>query len=91
MTPHTFTVRCQALGIHHRACGPSVRDFLTDLRTTPLPLNTQRDNNYHRVTTHPALGKAVSAGLAALGEDRCFRITPKGEAWLHQLAQHQLA
>jgi len=89
MTPHNFTRQCQALGIHHRACGPAVRDFLTDLRTTPLRLNTQRED-YHRVSTHRALGPAISAGLAALGADRCFRITPKGEAWLAQLAQHQL-
>mgnify|MGYP002141791424 CR=1 FL=1 len=91
MTPTTFNSRCKALGIHHRACGPAVRDFLTDLRTTPLRLNTQKDGYAHRTTTHPALGKAVSAGLAALGEDRCFRITPKGEDWLAQLAQHQLS
>lgn len=90
MTPHHFTRQCQALGIHHRACGPAVRDFLKDLSAAPLRLNTQRED-YHRVSTNRSLGPAISAGLAALGEDRFFRITPKGEAWLSQLAQHQLS
>jgi len=89
-----FRRACQQAGIHTPPhCGPTVRELLVSLRSSPLLLTGLRDGYCHRATptSKPLIGMAIKAGFARFVRDeKLYALTPAGETWLHELELHGL-